>query len=125
MWDWRAVLDCLHVQPGSLQRRDGAFATASGTLNANIYVSHTHLDGLFRNLLRGTLTGKRCAFATAFETARPGAGPTKRVPFGVRDGHRRVVKRSVDMSNAHRNVTFDFSFFYLCHEAVYSGLTIC
>ena len=73
---WRAVFDRFHVQAGSLQRGNRAFSPTARALDANFDVSHAHLDGLFRSLLRGTLTGKGSAFSTALEAARSRTGPT-------------------------------------------------
>ena len=76
VWYWRAVFDCLHVQTRSLQSGDRTLSTTAGAFDANFDISHAHLDGLFRSLLRGTLTGKRSAFSTALEAARSRTGPT-------------------------------------------------
>lgn len=119
--DRGAVFDRLYVQACRLQCGDGAFATTARSFHADVHVSHSHLDRLFGNLLRGTLASKGSAFPTTFESASASTSPTQGVALGVSDRHRCIVERGIDVRDAHRDVTFDFSFFDLGHEFVCSG----
>lgn len=116
-----AVFNGFHIQACCLKCRDCTLPATARALHSDLNVTHSHFDGLFRHLLRSTLTGKRGAFPAPFEAASSGARPAQCVPFGIRNRHGGIVERCVDVRYAHRYVTFYFSFFDLGHEAVISG----
>ncbi len=113
------VLDQFDIQAGSLKSSDRAFSSGTRTFDTDFHITHAELAGLFGCLLGGTLTGKGSALSASLESAGSGTGPTKRVAFGVRDRHRRVVERRVNVGNAIADVTPN-SFFLvgLCHGKV-------
>ena len=116
MRDRRTVFDRLNVESGGLKCSDGAFPTAAWTVDADIDFLHSELNSLFSGLLSGHLTGERRAFSTALKAAATRARRTKRVALGIRNRDRRVVKRRLNVSNAHRNIPSDLSFLYLSHR---------
>ena len=80
------------------------------------------LGRLFGCLLCGALSGERCALSASLETARSCTGPTQRVPFGIGDGHRRVVERRVNVGDPIGHVSADsFLLVRLCHCKGLSG----
>lgn len=112
----RAIFDQLHVDPRGLQRRDRTFTTRAWPFDADFNLTHAELGGLFNGLLSGTLAGERRTLSTTFEAASPRARPTKRIAFGVRNRHGRVVESRLDMGNRHGDITPRFSFSCLGHR---------
>ena len=102
--DRRAVFQRFDVQAGSLNGRYRTFSSRARTFDANVYVLDAKLHRLFRSLLSGTLSGKRRAFSTALEAARPCAGPAKRIALGVGYRYGRVVKRRANVRDRYRYV---------------------
>lgn len=98
------IFNGLDVQASTLQRGDGAFATAPRTFHLDVDLFHSVLDRLFSSLLSRHLTGKRRALATAFESAGAGTGPAQRFTFHVRDRYRDIVKAGVDVRNSKRHI---------------------
>jgi hypothetical protein len=116
VWNRGNVFDLLDVQACSLKSSDRAFASRTGTLDANFDVSHSELGRFFSGLLGGALTGERRAFAAALETTGSGAGPAQRVTFGIGDGDHRIVEGRDDERDSVGNVTTDSLFLVgLCH----------
>ena len=97
----RDVLDGLDFQPSRLHGRDSTFAATTGAFDFHFHFLHTELDGLFSDLLRGQLPGKRSAFAATFESARTGTGPAQRITFIIGDGYRCIIERRSDVGHAH------------------------
>ncbi len=110
----RAIFDGFDVQSTGLQAGDSAFAAAAWTAHLNVDFFHAEFQGLFGHLLCRTLSGKRRALATSFETASSGASPAERFAFVVGDRHGRVVKAGVDMSNPKRHAPSNTSFLAGC-----------
>ena len=109
------VLDGLDVQACRLQRRDGAFSSAARPDDSDVHFLHSELDRLFGGLLRGALTGKRCALPATFKAAGSRARPAQRVTLGVRDGHRGVVEGRINVCDSNCDVAPDFSLLCFPH----------
>lgn len=101
----RNVFNRLDGKSGGLKGRNGAFATAAGTLDANFDFPQTVLDRLLGRLLRRGLTRERRALSAALEVRRAGGGPAQDVALHVGHGYDRVVERRLNMDDAHRYVS--------------------
>jgi len=115
MRDRGAILDCLDIQAGGLQRGNRTLATAPRAFHANIDFLHPGLNRFFGDLLGSTLPGKRSALAAAFEAASSCARPANRVALGIGNRHRRIVERRIDMRDAHGNVLSNSLLLRFCH----------
>ena len=76
------------------------------------------LRGFLCSLLRSTLSGEWRALATSLETASSRAGPTQRVAFGIRDRHRRIVERRLDVRNSYGHIAACLAFLRLGHDGL-------
>ncbi len=117
VWDRRAVFDRFDIEAGGLESGDGAFATTSGSFNADVDIFHAELDGFFGRLLGGHLAGKRSTFAASLESTGSGACPAECFTFGVSDGHGGVIKSRVHVGDSNRHIATNsaFGFLLLCH----------
>ena len=89
---WGDIFDGLHLEPGGLQRRDGAFAPTAGTFDLDLDIFDTKLLCRFGSLLRRTLPGKRSTLAAPLKATRAGTGPAESIAFGIGDRHTGVVE---------------------------------
>jgi hypothetical protein len=115
-----AIFNRLDIQTSRLERCNRTFSSTARSFDANVDLFDAELKCLVGCLLGGTLTGKRRAFSTSFETAGSRTGPTKRFAFGVSDGHGCVVKSRFDVGHAHGYVATSLTTFRLGHRLMYS-----
>ena len=113
--DRSAVLDGLDVQTGGLQSRDRAFASSSRSFDSNIDLLHAEFHRFFSTLLGSHLAGKGGAFATPFESAGTGTGPTKCFAFGIRDCYGCIVESRADVHDTVSHISSDPFLFRFRH----------
>ncbi len=104
------VFDGFDLQTGLRQGGDGHIATATGTFDANVDFFHTEFLRFIGGLLSGHLPRKRRALTTAFESARAGRSPAKRVALHIGDRHVCVIETNFDVRDAASDVSLDLTF---------------
>ena len=95
----RDVLDTLDVHAGSLQGRNGTFATTAWTTNSHFELLDAKLGRLFGRLLGSALSGKRSSLSASLKATRTATGPAQRIALGVGDGDGCVVKARRNKGN--------------------------
>ncbi len=105
------VLNGLNHESSGLQRRNSAFASASGTFDLYIDFLDPHFHRFLPRLLARQLTGIRRAFPTSFKSAGAGACETKDISFLVGNCDNRIIESRLDMSDCRSDISANFAAF--------------
>ena len=103
-----------HVRDGSdtdAQSTQGAnrgFTAWAGSLDFDVQVLNALFDSCTTSHFRSNLSCKRSRLARTLEALATRRGPRQSVALAVGDGDDRVIERSVNVSNAVRNILTDF-----------------
>src|SRR5690606_9520701 len=99
-----------HIRDGcdtdaqSTQSANRRFTTRTGTLDFNFQVLDALFDSSTTSHFRSNLSCKRSRLTRTLEALATGRSPRQSIALAVGDGDDRVVERSVNVSDAVRNV---------------------
>src|SRR5687768_12237609 len=102
--DRRRVLDRVHANARLCDGADGRFAAPARPFYADLYLTHSGLGRLARGLPGGLLGRERGALSRAAKAPRTRRRLGDQIALRVRDRDERIVERSRDMNDPHRDV---------------------
>lgn len=90
------ILDHIHLDTGSSDGAYGAFAAGTGTLHEYIGAFHSSVNGFFRRILRGGLSGVRGVLLGTPEAHLTGGRPGYHLPLLVGNAHNDIIEAGRD-----------------------------
>lgn len=113
MRDGRHILDGSHADSRASQGSDRTFSARSWALHQNRDGSYSVVLSSSCRILSSHLCCKRSALSRTLKTFGATRTPGDRISSGIGNRNHRIVKRRIDVSNAHWNV---LSIFLLCSD---------
>ncbi|BBQ76474.1 hypothetical protein WP3W18E01_04420 [Raoultella ornithinolytica] len=121
MRDRSHISNISDAETSGVQCTNGRFATRTRTFDHNFQILDAVFFYGFSATLCCNLSCKRSGFARTTETGTTGCCPTQCVTLTIGNGNDGVVKRSMDMSHAIRDLfsyTLTCTNWCLCHYSI-------